>query len=147
MIGPNNDGGDGNICLLFAYSYFDSFTLRLIYDAEVCSMPSAVMLMRTESHVQTHTHTTHRITHAHIHTHTNTNTHTDNAQNHTCTHTHTHARTHACMFFFAGSGSELPEPWSWSLQTLAELSWAWRPQHARRAELGMDLNTLSELLA
>jgi len=32
-----------------------------------------------------------------------------------------------------GGGSELPEPWSWSLQTLAELSWAWRPQHALRA--------------
>ena len=72
MIGPNNDGGGVNICLLCAYAYFDSFTLRLIYDAEVCSMPSAVMLMRTESHVQTHTQTTHRITHAHTQTQTHT---------------------------------------------------------------------------
>ena len=68
LIGPNNDGGGVNICLLFAYSYFDSFTLRLIYDAEVCSMPSAVMLIRTFSHTHTNTHT---------HTLTNTNTHTE----------------------------------------------------------------------
>ena len=29
MIGPNNDGGDGNICLLFAYSYFDGGVVQL----------------------------------------------------------------------------------------------------------------------
>ena len=27
LIGPNNDGGVGNICLLFAYSYFDGLSM------------------------------------------------------------------------------------------------------------------------